>query len=215
LSRVHLGDWELESFDSFFSLLYSLKVHPGEVDNLLWTPSSNQKFTVKSYYTLLQSGEHSYFPWRSVWKVKVPPRVAFFLWTAALDRILMVDTLKKRGFTLGNWCCLCKMNEETTNHLLIHCEYTSALWQLILNLFGVSWVMPNNIQEFLHCWKVQGRGHPKEAIWKVIPALLMWSIWREMNRRIFEDSETNVFFLKSSFLRFLMGWCYGLVFGIG
>jgi hypothetical protein len=27
-----------------------------------------------------------------------------------------------------------------------------------------------------------------------------------MNRRIFEDSETNVFFLKSSFLRSLLGW---------
>jgi len=34
-------DWELESFDSFFSLLYSSKTYPGEVDNLLWTPSSN------------------------------------------------------------------------------------------------------------------------------------------------------------------------------
>jgi hypothetical protein len=33
-------DWELESFDSFFSLLYTLKTHSREVDNLLWTPSS-------------------------------------------------------------------------------------------------------------------------------------------------------------------------------
>jgi len=31
----------------------------------------------------------------------------------------------------------------------------------------------------LHCWKTQGRGHSNEAIWKVIIALLMWSIWRE------------------------------------
>jgi hypothetical protein len=66
--------------------------------------------------------------------------------------------------------------------------------------------MPNNIQELLHCWKVQGRGHPKEVIWKVILALLMWSIWRERNRRIFEKSETNVLFLKSSFLSSLLGW---------
>jgi len=55
-------DWELESFDSFFSLLYSSKTHPGELDNLLWTPSSSQRFTVKSYYTLLQLGEPSSFP---------------------------------------------------------------------------------------------------------------------------------------------------------
>jgi len=117
-------DWELESFDSFFSLLYSSKTHPGEVDNL-WTPPSSQKFTVNSYYTLLQSSEHSSFPWRSIWKVKAPPCVAFFLWTAALDRILTVDTLRKKGFSLANWWCLCKKNEETTNHLLTS---TSILW---------------------------------------------------------------------------------------
>jgi hypothetical protein len=66
--------------------------------------------------------------------------------------------------------------------------------------------MPSNIQELLHCWIVQGRGHLKEAIRKVIPALLMCSIWREMNRRLLEDSETNVLFLKSSLLRSLLGW---------
>jgi hypothetical protein len=71
-------DWEPKSFDSFFSLLYSLKTHPGEVDSLLWTPSSNHRFTMTSCYILLQSGEHCSFPWRSVWKVKAPPRVAFF-----------------------------------------------------------------------------------------------------------------------------------------
>jgi hypothetical protein len=81
-------DWELECFHSFFSLLYSSKTHPGEADNLLWTPSSSQRFTVKSYYTLLQSSEHSSFPQRSVWKVKAPPRISFLLWIAALDIIL-------------------------------------------------------------------------------------------------------------------------------
>jgi hypothetical protein len=46
-------DWGLESFDSFFSLLYSSKMHSGEVDSMLWIPSSSHRFTVKSYYTLL------------------------------------------------------------------------------------------------------------------------------------------------------------------
>jgi hypothetical protein len=32
-------------------------------------------------------------------------------------------------------------NEETENDPLIHCEYTSDLWHLVLNLFGVSWAL--------------------------------------------------------------------------
>jgi len=49
------------------------------------------------------------------------------------------------------------------------------------------------------CWKVQWQGHPKEAIWKVIPALLIWSIWKERNGRLFEDSESNVLFENPHF----------------
>jgi hypothetical protein len=97
------------------------------------------------------------------------------------------------------------------DHLLIHCEYTVDFWHLVLNSFGVSRVMPSNILQLLHCWKYLGQGHPNKAIWKVISALLMWIIG-ERNRRLFENSETNVFFLKSSFLRSLLDWAIVYVF---
>ena len=95
---------------------------------MVWIPSSRHIFAMKSYYSILQSGEHSSFPLKSIWKVKAPPHIAFFLWVAALGRILMVDNLKRWGFQLVNWCCLCKKDEETINHLLIHCESTVDIW---------------------------------------------------------------------------------------
>jgi hypothetical protein len=117
--------------------------------------------------------------------VKVPPRIAFFTWTTTLGKILTIDSLRRRGLTLLNWCCLCKKSEETVNHILIHCEFTKEMWHFDLILFGVSWVMPSNILELVQCWKMQGQSQSNEAIWKVIPTLLMWSIWRERNRCLF------------------------------
>jgi hypothetical protein len=38
----------------------------GEVDSMLWTPASSHVFAVKSYYKMLQSGEHSSFSWESI-----------------------------------------------------------------------------------------------------------------------------------------------------
>jgi hypothetical protein len=75
----------------------------------------------------------------------------FFMGMTTLGRILTVDNLRKRGFIIVNLCCRCKRNEETTNHFLIYCEYTSDLWHLVLNLFGVSWAILSNILELLHC----------------------------------------------------------------
>jgi hypothetical protein len=66
--------------------------------------------------------------------------------------------------------------------------------------------MPGNIIELLQCWKSQGQGHSKEAIWKFIIAFLMWSILRETNRHHFEDRETALLCLKFLFLRSLLDW---------
>lgn len=35
------------------------------------------------------------FPWKSIWKVKVSTKVAFFTWTAARGRILNMNNLRK------------------------------------------------------------------------------------------------------------------------
>jgi hypothetical protein len=75
-------DWEIASLDSFLTLLYSMNPLPGVMDSMVWTPSSRHGFAVKSYYTMLTSTgseELDPFPWKSIWKVKAPPGIAFFL----------------------------------------------------------------------------------------------------------------------------------------
>jgi hypothetical protein len=79
MQDVH--DWEIESLDSFLTLLYSMNPRSRATDSMVWTPSSRHSFAVKSYYTILSSPnieEPGSFPWKSIWKVKVPPRIAFF-----------------------------------------------------------------------------------------------------------------------------------------
>ena len=45
----------------------------------------------------------------------------------ALDKIPMIDNLRRWGLILVNWYCLCKKSEETINHPLIHCEFTRVM----------------------------------------------------------------------------------------
>ena len=55
-----------------------------------------EAITVGSYYRVLLGTPHVSFPWKIIWKSRVPPRVAFFEWTAALGRILTIDNLQRR-----------------------------------------------------------------------------------------------------------------------
>jgi hypothetical protein len=177
---------------SSFSL-YSSKTLQERQIKMLWLPTCNHRFKVKSYCHTLQIDESSLYPWKSVWKVKAPPCIAFFTWAVVLGKILTIDNFQRQGLTLVNWCCLCKKSEETINHPLIHCEFTSEIFHFILILFGVWWVISNNIVELLQCWKTQGQGQSKEAIRKVIPLYLY---------RVFVEKEIDVFSRTANLLCF-------------
>ena len=195
--QVH--DWELETVASFMELLYSCSIRQGHLDSLCWRPSSQKIFQVSSYYSVLLNPSHISFPWRSVWKAKVPSRVAFFSWTATLGRILTIDNLRKRRVLIIDWCCMCKSSGESVNHLLLHCPLAQDLWNLVFTLFGISWVMPRGVEDLFACWSGIRGNLNSGAIWKAAPHCLMWCSWRERNSRTFSGEEQLVPKLKFSF----------------
>ena len=53
--------------------------------------------TLGSFYHKIRDVSPSNFPWKGIWKVKIPKRVAFFMWTVAHGQILTLDNLMLRG----------------------------------------------------------------------------------------------------------------------
>ena len=109
-------------------------------DNLTWKLTKTSVFDVRSYYKLLSGPLTDVFPWECIWWAKVPKRVSFFLWTSARGGILTIDILVKRGQSLVNRCCLCCCDEESVDHLLLHCKFSHTLWSAVFKVFGIQWV---------------------------------------------------------------------------
>jgi hypothetical protein len=130
------------------------------------------------------------FPWKSVWRTKAPPMVAFFIWSATLGKILTLDNLRKKNMVLINRCRMCKRDEETIDHLLLHCECAQVLWNAFFSRFGLAWSMPRGVENLLQCWWTGGRFR-SAVVWKMVPHCIMWCLWSERNRRSFDDSERN------------------------
>ena len=62
-----------------------------------------------------------------------PTKVAFFTWTVAIGRILMMNNLLMRNiFTV---------------------DIAQDLWSMVLCLFGIYWIMPKRVVDLLACWK--------------------------------------------------------------
>jgi hypothetical protein len=74
---------------------------------------------------MLYSGDSDFFPWKSMWRVKVLLKESFFVWTAALGKILTIDNLRCSKVIVVERCYTCKKAGQMVDHLLLHCESAS------------------------------------------------------------------------------------------
>ena len=115
------NDWELVAS---YSLLYFIQTQipkGGVCDSPCWGLNGSGKFDIRSFYHKIRNASPSTFPWKGIWKVKVPKRVTFFMWTATHDQILNLDNLVLCGHPLANRCCICCCNAEFVDHLFLFC----------------------------------------------------------------------------------------------
>ncbi len=108
---------------------------------------------MRLFYSIIAPNDHGNFSWKSIWKPKVPLRVAYLLWTVALGKILTTDNLRKQNIILVSWYCMCKADGETIDHLFLHCPVAREMCAAIYNLFGASWVMRRQVIDLLACWQ--------------------------------------------------------------
>jgi hypothetical protein len=66
--------------------------------------------------------------------MKTSSRVAFFVWTVTVGKILTLDNLWKRNVMVMEWCYVCKHCGESIDHLLLHCEVATELWNVFFQL---------------------------------------------------------------------------------
>ena len=84
-----------------------------------------------------------------------------------------------------DWCCICKRNGETTDHLLLHCPVAQKLWNMVCSLLGVHWGISYSVVELLASWSGKLNRLKSKVLWRMIPHCLMGVIWRERNTHTF------------------------------
>ncbi|KAL6314646.1 hypothetical protein AAG906_026990 [Vitis piasezkii] len=139
------------------------------------------------------------FPWNIIWSPCVPTKVGFFALEASWGKVLTLDQLKRRGWAIANRCFLCCAEEESINHIIIHCSKARVLWELVFVLFGVTWVLPYSARDTLLGWHGSFVGKKHRKAWRATPLCLFWSVWKERNRIAFENEDLLVQRLKYSF----------------
>ena len=104
-----------------------------------------------------------------------------------------------------DWCIMCRHSGETVAHILLHCEMAYRIWSFVFITFGLSWVVPRSIIDLLFGWW-NWLGKHSSQIWNLVPLCIFWCIWKERNRRTFEDLDSSRDQMLASFNGTLFYW---------
>ena len=194
------NDWEVEEVERLLLTIQGRRLNLNLEDRVLWKETKDGIFSVKSLYSALVSRSVVQFPNSIIWSPCVPTKVGSFAWEASWGKVLTLDQLKKRGWILANRCFLCCAEEESIDYILIHCTKARVLWELLVALFGVIWVLPYSVRDTLLGWCGINMGKKHSKLWMTTPLCLFWVVWKERNRIAFEDEELLIHRLKNSFV---------------
>ncbi|RVW19996.1 LINE-1 retrotransposable element ORF2 protein [Vitis vinifera] len=161
------NDWEVDLVGNLLYMLRDYKIS-SEEDSVLWKGGGSGIFRVKEAYNLLVASNDIVFPNKGIWVDKVPTKVVFFAWEATWGKVLTLDRLQRRGWQFPNRCFLCGCEEETVNHILLHCTVVRVLWEIVFVLFGIQWVFPETVKDMLFSWRGSfvGKKRKKGVYWR-------------------------------------------------
>ncbi|KAE8707901.1 hypothetical protein F3Y22_tig00110370pilonHSYRG00013 [Hibiscus syriacus] len=154
-------------------------------------------FSVKACKSALTRRSGGIFQWNKwVWTGLAPPKVETFLWQLSHKKLAVRVELQKREVSMEDLLCpLCKKEKETIQHLFILCPVAWELWNRFIMIWDVSTVLPKDPMSLLWSWSVL---MDSSSIWKFIPVVVLWSLWKARNLVVFENwnfESSTLFFI--------------------
>ncbi|KAK4258076.1 hypothetical protein QN277_007576 [Acacia crassicarpa] len=200
------GSWNLSPIAPFIAedvkdAIYAIPISDnGLEDKLIWTHSSNGAYTVKAGYQVEKSKRSDRSSragpscvispqcWKSIWCIKVIPRVQNFLWRSLNRAVATNAALYSRRRGLTKLCPVCEEADETLEHLFFQCPWTRCVW------FGCSLGVKFDCLRVVNfnSWWMRFLGMNSKFP-QVISLLcwILWYIWKQRNEKVFNHVSPN------------------------
>jgi len=164
------------------------------MDILRWGYEEKGTFTTKEAYNIIIK-EHIIKDalWSKIWDSSNWLKVSTFLWLLCQNKILTWDDLRKRNFNGPSICPNCKQEEEKIIHLMQTCHIGHKLWEKVSFHYQKEGRIHGDIRAIVCNWNQSPyKRKLLNTLWKLIPSLLMWNIWKERNHRIFKSQSMSI-----------------------
>ena len=90
--------------------------------SISWLASSDNLYSVKSCYALLNDGGLRSQHGNDIWKCNAPLKIKVFTWLVIHNKILSRENLTKKGWLGLSVCVFCGYAVESTMNIFLHCQ---------------------------------------------------------------------------------------------
>ena len=165
-----------------YEALDQVPIHSTHADKLVWSPSLDGEFSIKSTYHALREAKPKLAWTRLVWFKGRIPRHSFISWFALRSALKTRVKLFAWNVASSTTCLLCGVGEETEEHLFGSCSYGRQIWLQILAGLGYSRIPLDWIDEVDWCLAqfVGDLGVAK----KLLFCAFIYHVWCERNNRL-------------------------------
>ncbi|KAG7595163.1 Endonuclease/exonuclease/phosphatase superfamily [Arabidopsis thaliana x Arabidopsis arenosa] len=115
-----------------------------------------------------------------VWFKGAVPKHAFNMWVSHLDRLPTRQRLASWGQIQSVDCCLCTIESESRDHLLLNCEFASQIWKLVFFRICPRQRIFSSWAELLSWIRLSSASAPS-LLRKITAQAIIYNIWRQRN----------------------------------
>ncbi|XP_028071567.1 uncharacterized protein LOC114273928 [Camellia sinensis] len=130
-----------------------------------------------------------------IWVKYLPPKFQFFGWPAWKNRIKTSVFLQRIGVLHNNvstLCVFCKAVNETVDHVMVSCPFVWNVWAEMLNWWDVQGALPGSVEVLILWWDEECFSSKERKIWRGIPLVVLWSVWKLRNDVVFNASNPSL-----------------------
>ncbi|XP_020249244.1 uncharacterized protein LOC109826633 [Asparagus officinalis] len=174
-------------------------------DELLWTLLPSGIYSVKSFYSLVNSGGIKSKFYSMIWRSSIPNKVKVLFWIITNKKLNTKGNLIIKGWTCDPRCSFCLSIVETHDHLFTKCPFARAIWSYIFPSIPTnSW--PQTVEELIFFHKSTFLSKDAKLIWKILLPCTCWWIWFSRNALIFKDEQPDPLLIASNIGRYSIFW---------
>ena len=188
--------WEEELLAECRMLLSNVLLQVNVSDHWQWLSDVVEGYLVCFAYQLLTSHDPPILgsSEKLIWHSQVPLKMYVLAWRLLRDRLPTKNNLLSRDIiSSANSFCLAGCDQvEIVQHLFLHCNLSSSLWQQVRFWIGVSGIDHQSIWAHLvQFTNYLGGLKERRSFLQLLWLLCIWLVWNDRNNRMYNNSHSS------------------------